>query len=45
LEHINAKPAKKKALLVIDGMNYWQWNILGKALSNADINFIHPMHH
>jgi len=39
LDHINAKPAKKKALLVIDGMNYWQWNILGKALSNADINF------
>lgn len=39
LEHINAKPAKKKALLVIDGMNYWQWNILGKALFNADINF------
>jgi hypothetical protein len=39
LEHINAKPSKKKALLVIDGMNYWQWNILGKALSNADINF------
>ncbi|HRB51419.1 MAG TPA: BREX-3 system phosphatase PglZ [Niabella sp.] len=39
LEHINAKPAKKKALLVIDGMNYWQWNILGKALSNADIIF------
>jgi hypothetical protein len=39
LEHINAKPAKKKALLVIDGMNYWQWNILGKALSNVDINF------
>jgi hypothetical protein len=39
LEHINAKPAKKKALLVIDGMNYWQWNILGKALSNAYINF------
>ena len=39
LEHINSKPAKKKALLVIDGMNYWQWNILGKALSNVDINF------
>lgn len=35
LEHINAKPAKKKALLVIDGMNYWQWNLLGKALSDA----------
>jgi len=39
LEHINSKPAKKNALLVIDGMNYWQWNILGKALSNSDINF------
>lgn len=37
LEHINAKPAKKKALLVIDGMNYWQWNILSKALSDAGI--------
>ncbi len=37
LEHINAKPSKKKALLVIDGMNYWQWNILGKALSDVGI--------
>lgn len=48
LEHINARPAKKKALIVIDGMNYWQWNILGKALvdtgltysSNASLAFI-----
>jgi len=39
LEHINAKPAKKKALLVIDGMNYWQWNILGKALSDAGMDY------
>jgi len=39
LVHMNANPSKKKALLVIDGMNYWQWNILGKALSNAGINF------
>lgn len=39
LEHINAKPAKKKALLVIDGMNYWQWNILSKALADASINY------
>jgi len=39
LEHINARPAKKKALLVIDGMNYWQWTILGKALSTAGLNF------
>jgi hypothetical protein len=39
LEHINAKPAKKRALLVIDGMNYWQWHILGKALSDAGIGY------
>jgi len=39
LEHMNAKPAKKKALLVIDGMNYWQWNILGKALSDVGIGY------
>jgi hypothetical protein len=37
LEHINSRPAIKKALLVIDGMNYWQWNILSKALSEAGI--------
>lgn len=39
LEHINAKPATKRALLVIDGMNYWQWNILGKALTEAGVLF------
>jgi hypothetical protein len=39
LEHINAKPAKKRALLVIDGMNYWQWTILGKALTDASIGY------
>lgn len=39
LEHINAKPTKKRALLVIDGMNYWQWNILGKALTDAGIGY------
>lgn len=39
LDHINAKPAGKKALLVIDGMNFWQWNILGKALSNQGVNY------
>ena len=39
LEHINSKPSKKKALLVIDGMNFWQWNILGKALTEAKVNF------
>ncbi|SEN03981.1 PglZ domain-containing protein [Mucilaginibacter gossypiicola] len=39
LEHINARSAKKKALLVIDGMNYWQWTILGKALLTSGLNF------
>ena len=39
LEHINSKPEKKKALLVIDGMNYWQWNILSKSLSDAGIGY------
>jgi hypothetical protein len=39
LEHINAKPARRKALLVIDGMNYWQWDILSKALLDAGINY------
>lgn len=39
LEHINAQPSKKKVLLVIDGMNYWQWNLLGKALSDSGIVF------
>lgn len=37
LEHINAKPSSKKALLVIDGMNFWQWNLLSKALADAGI--------
>jgi len=39
LEHLNAKPVKKKALLVLDGMSYWQWNILGKALSDDGLSF------
>jgi hypothetical protein len=39
LEHISAKPAKKKALLVIDGMNYWQWILLSKALADKGITY------
>lgn len=39
LEHLNAKPSRKKVLLVIDGMNYWQWNILSSSLASAGINF------
>lgn len=39
LEHIKAKPSNKKALIVIDGMNYWQWNILGREFSKKKISF------
>src|SRR5690606_19581025 len=39
LEHMNAVPVKKKALLVIDGLNYWQWTILSKALTDASIGY------
>lgn len=37
LENIKAQPQKKRALLVIDGMNYWQWNILANALKEKGI--------
>ena len=39
LEHMNSKSPTKKALLVIDGMNYWQWNLLGKALAEDGIKW------
>lgn len=39
LEYIKANPSNKKALLVIDGMNYWQWKILGSYLSDAGITY------
>lgn len=39
LDYINANTAKKNALIVIDGMNYWQWNILGKAFKDSGIDY------
>jgi len=39
LDHIKASSCPKRALLVVDGMNYWQWNILGIALMEAGISF------
>lgn len=39
LEHINAQSARKKALIVIDGMNYWQWNILARELDSTGIKY------
>lgn len=37
LEYIKAQPDQRKALLVIDGMNYWQWLLIAKALQNSGI--------
>lgn len=39
LDHLHAKPAPKKALIVIDGMNYWQWIMLGKALTAQGLDY------
>jgi hypothetical protein len=39
LEHLNARPASKKALLVIDCMNYWQWMILANKLEDSGITY------
>lgn len=37
LEYIKAQPDQRKALLVIDGMNYWQWLLIAKAFQDAGI--------
>lgn len=37
LEYIKSQPAKRKALLVIDGMNYWQWDLLSTALRESNL--------
>lgn len=39
LEHMNASPSGKKAMLVIDGMSFWQWQILGNYLSAEGIKY------
>ncbi len=39
LDYIKAQPEEKKALIVIDGMNYWQWLLLGKELSDEKIKY------
>ena len=40
LEYMKAQPEKKKALIVIDGMNYWQWELLSEHLKNEGIESI-----
>jgi hypothetical protein len=37
LEHIHASPAKKKALMVIDGLNHWQWQLLADEFEGIGI--------
>jgi hypothetical protein len=38
LEYIKFNPAPKKALFVIDGMNYWQWQIIAERLKRENIH-------
>jgi hypothetical protein len=37
LDYMKAQPEKKKALIVIDGMNYWQWELISEHLRKAGI--------
>ena len=37
LDHIHFQNKAKKALLIIDGLNWWQWNMLQTALQKQDI--------
>ncbi len=37
LEYIKAQPEKRKSLLVLDGMNYWQWQIIANKLSDSGL--------
>lgn len=39
LDYIRAQNAKKKALVVLDGMNLWQWRIISTALSDEGLHF------
>ncbi|MCW3070480.1 MAG: PglZ protein [Bacteroidetes bacterium] len=38
LEYMKAQPEKKKALIVIDGMNYWQWELISEHLRKSGID-------
>ncbi len=40
LEYIKAQPDKRKALLVLDGMNYWQWRIIENNLRDAGLGIL-----
>lgn len=36
LDYIKVQPGNRHALIVIDGMNYWQWEILAEQLKASD---------
>lgn len=38
LEYMKAQPEKKKALIVIDGMNYWQWELISEHLKKEGVD-------
>ena len=37
LDHIKSQPEKKKALIVLDGMNFWQWELMADLLRSNGI--------
>lgn len=40
LDHLNSCTHSKKALLVVDGLSYWQWLLLSEECKKSNINFI-----
>lgn len=39
LEHLKAQPSAKKALIVLDGLNFWQWEIIALKLKEHGLEF------
>jgi hypothetical protein len=39
LDYIKSQPGRKKALIVIDGMNYWQWELISELFKSSNISF------
>ena len=37
LDFVKAQPEKRKALIVIDGMSYWQWEVIAEALKKDGV--------
>lgn len=39
LEYVKAQPFSKKAIIVLDGMNYWQWFTVSQLLKQKGLQF------